>query len=380
MDAVRALSIGLVLLSHTVLFLPYGWTGQLLVSFAGTLGVEMFFSLSGFLIGRILLTLADQRLDRAALVTFFVRRWLRTLPLYFSVLLVLFLVGWPLFLADALLIHGFVPSRAWGLPPAWSLGVEEFSYLSFPLLMAGLVWARVVSRQSALLVTAGATIVAGWLLRSGYYFGGDPIGSDLEWFRSNPLLRIDACAYGVVLACVLRTRASRATWRPSQRTRHALLGCFAAVASAAALMVLVMYSLGEAHKATLGVLLAVYHVALFPALDLAALAAILGLLGARPMRMGALAAAVRFGSRTSYGLYLIHVPVFSGVASIGRGLLPNGVTSMAVALGLSALLAALAYKLIEAPALTWRDHRFPVIGAPMVASVPPPTVLLAAQR
>jgi peptidoglycan/LPS O-acetylase OafA/YrhL len=362
LDAARTLSIALVLLSHSVLFFSVGETARLLLTLAGALGVEVFFSLSGFLIGRILLGLAERDLSGGDVANFLARRWLRTLPLYYVVLLVLLLVGWPLFPADAFLAHGFVPQGYWGLPQAWSLGVEEVFYLSFPLLLWGLVRAGGAGSRRPVARTAGALLAAGWLLRLGYYFGGNPAGSDLEWFRSNPLLRIDACAYGVLLACALQARARRVGWRPSLRLRFALFFGFAAATAVAGATVLAMYSPGVGYN-SLRVLLAVYHVGLFPMLDMAALLVILALLEAWPRLTGALPAAIRFGSRTSYGVYLIHVPVFVGVAASTRDLLPAGAATFAIALVVTALLAALAHRLIEAPALAWRDRRFPAAEA-----------------
>src|SRR5277367_4232323 len=131
LDAVRTLAIALVLVSHSSLFFTYGPRLGLLVDYAGWLGVELFFSLSGFLIGRIMLTLARGKLDRTTVKNFLARRWLRTLPLYYLVLLALFALGWSLSWVDFLLLHGFVPPARWGLVTAWSLGVEEFFYLTF---------------------------------------------------------------------------------------------------------------------------------------------------------------------------------------------------------------------------------------------------------
>ncbi len=357
LDAVRTLAIALVLVSHSSLFFAYGPRLGLLVDYSGWLGVEVFFSLSGFLIGRIMLTLARGKLDRSTVATFLARRWLRTLPLYYLVLLALLSVGWSLSWVDFLLLHGFVPPDRWGLVTAWSLGVEEFFYLVFPLLMAGLVGLRVAGGRSPVVVTAGVMLAAGWLFRLGYYFAG---GTDVEFFRSNPLLRIDACAFGVLLACALQ-----GAWRPSRGVRLALFGGFMA-ASAAGFAVLgaiwdfAVWNPGNQHATALALLRAIHHIALWPLIDLASLGAILGLLGLSPDRASVFAAAIRFGSRTSYGLYLIHVPIFYIVTVHAAGWPPAA--QCALALGISLLLAGLLYRLFEAPILAWRDRRLPVGG------------------
>jgi peptidoglycan/LPS O-acetylase OafA/YrhL len=212
------------------------------------------------------------------------------------------------------------------------------------------------------LVTACVMLAAGWLFRLGYYFGGHPTGSDLEWFRGNPFLRIDACALGVLLACWVQRRGGSA-WRPGVRMRGLLFGGFIATGAAGFLMILLMGRLGKEHTSALYALRAIYHIALWPALDLGALGAIVGLIGVWPGRRGTLAAVIRFGSRTSYGLYLIHVPVFYSVTVLLDGVVPAGAATGAVALGTALLLAGLGYRLFEAPILAWRDRRLPVGAA-----------------
>src|ERR1039458_3143794 len=93
LDAVRALAILLVLAAHGS-FLVTGWLhGHGVPSYwlsapAGCCGVEIFFCLSGYLIGRVLLDLeaAPSALRLPATRTFLIRRWMRTLPLYYIAL------------------------------------------------------------------------------------------------------------------------------------------------------------------------------------------------------------------------------------------------------------------------------------------------------
>jgi peptidoglycan/LPS O-acetylase OafA/YrhL len=80
LDLMRAVSIVAVFLSHSMPlnpldnYFPFGWLG---------LGVEAFFVLSGFLIGRIILrTVLQPGISWKAVKVFWVNRWLRTLPAY----------------------------------------------------------------------------------------------------------------------------------------------------------------------------------------------------------------------------------------------------------------------------------------------------------
>ena len=80
LDGVRGLAIALVVASHVTTWPPatQGW-----------IGVDLFFVLSGFLITGIL---ADSRNVIGRARAFYVRRALRILPLYYGVLVTLFVV------------------------------------------------------------------------------------------------------------------------------------------------------------------------------------------------------------------------------------------------------------------------------------------------
>src|SRR5436190_12704567 len=142
LDPRRAAAILMVICAHGFVVL-YSHFGDVLGFFGhgGFCGVELFFVLSGFLIGQILIrTGAD--LSRAGNVAFFyVRRWFRTLPLFFLFLIVN-IISERLFRAHAVnfreaLTHGFF-LRNWSgfhmtfFPESWSLAIEEWFYLLFP--------------------------------------------------------------------------------------------------------------------------------------------------------------------------------------------------------------------------------------------------------
>jgi peptidoglycan/LPS O-acetylase OafA/YrhL len=59
--------------------LPW-WCGFL--GHSGFYGVELFFALSGFLIGNLLIRTGSALAQPDRLVTFYIRRWFRTLPLF----------------------------------------------------------------------------------------------------------------------------------------------------------------------------------------------------------------------------------------------------------------------------------------------------------
>lgn len=121
---------------------------RFLASF-GWAGVDLFFVMSGFLIGGIVL---DRRDAPNFLSVFYIRRALRILPLYY-LLLILGAVGAffgvklgaaKYFIAQFLFLQNFALAFTqktsnlgpeW-LSPTWSLAVEEHFYLGLPLLIA----------------------------------------------------------------------------------------------------------------------------------------------------------------------------------------------------------------------------------------------------
>src|ERR1700739_4608391 len=86
LDAVRGIAILLVLIHNTASFPSLHLSA---VSSYGWMGVDLFFVLSGFLITGILL---DAKQSDAHFRNFFARRCLRIWPLYYSLLILMFLI------------------------------------------------------------------------------------------------------------------------------------------------------------------------------------------------------------------------------------------------------------------------------------------------
>jgi len=147
LDGLRALSIGLVLLSHLIgtsgFFVPQA-VGRFFS--LGELGVRVFFVISGFLITSLLLEEMESE-GKISLIRFYFRRTMRILPPYFTLIVVVMLleaVGL-ISLAPKDKLHAltytsnYYPERSWYLGHTWSLAVEEQFYLLWPalLLLAG---------------------------------------------------------------------------------------------------------------------------------------------------------------------------------------------------------------------------------------------------
>lgn len=143
LDLMRAIAILMVLFGHCVWIIPErdNLFHQLLVLF-GFFGVEIFFVLSGFLIGKILYQLYLKE-DFSILTVFYFlkRRWFRTLPNYFLILLVNLAIAaivgyatlswWKYFFFLQNLNTTMLPF----FPESWSLSVEEFAYVTLPFFL-----------------------------------------------------------------------------------------------------------------------------------------------------------------------------------------------------------------------------------------------------
>src|SRR5580692_8626360 len=140
LDGLRAVSILLVLTSHSILG-THSFAFRLLFLHAD-LGVRVFFIISGFLITTLLL---NERAESGgiSLRLFYIRRTLRILPafyLFVGTVAILNALGviavppgnWVYVLTYTL---NFDPHPPWVLGHLWSLSVEEQFYLLWPLVM-----------------------------------------------------------------------------------------------------------------------------------------------------------------------------------------------------------------------------------------------------
>src|SRR5258707_5204763 len=139
LDLLRALAIVVVVICHAA---PFGFKLPCRADRFGWIGVDLFFVLSGYLIGgQLLAPLArDQRIN---LGRFFTRRALRIMPAYFAVLAVYFLLpSWReysemsqpfwkfLVVVPNIALHGGT-----AFSHAWSLAVEDQFYLALPFIL-----------------------------------------------------------------------------------------------------------------------------------------------------------------------------------------------------------------------------------------------------
>lgn len=201
LDLVRFVAVGMVVTVHGIqelfhIAIPYFWIVPLV-------GVELFFSLSGFLIGRILLEMLEkENFAFSDIKKFWIRRWLRILPLY-VILYFIYLVAYNSFLYPVKFDWNYIFFlQNLKVPPAffietWSLSIEEWFYLFVPLLilcfyfMLRLLAAPKIADLAFLL---SSFVLIGIMLLIRYHFY-----TDAENYYGL-LYRIDAIAFGLIAA------------------------------------------------------------------------------------------------------------------------------------------------------------------------------------
>jgi peptidoglycan/LPS O-acetylase OafA/YrhL len=207
LDILRAVAISDVVVAHGSTMLPTRL--QEMATYLSIDGVSVFFVLSGFLIGNILIALFErQPASIALLIHFWMRRWLRTLPAYCAVLLMLcalnesFTPGFSLastrrYFVFAQNLSSPHPSF---FPEAWSLSVEEWFYLLVPtLLFLQVRFARMTPRIA--IITTALIIIGAVTAFRGYRHSLVDVHSLYEWdllFRKQVVTRLDSLMFGVI--------------------------------------------------------------------------------------------------------------------------------------------------------------------------------------
>ena len=211
LDLLRALAIIVVVIYHAALF-GFKLPGR--VDRFGWIGVDLFFVLSGYLIGgQLLAPLArDQRMN---LGRFFARRALRIMPAYFVVLAIYFLLPswreysemsqplWKFLLSiQNIALHGGT-----AFSHAWSLAVEDQFYLALPFLLLFLYRRpRTAIIIPCLLVVGGIALRTFLAAQNPSVDGGVSFRGFQAWIYYPTWTRLDPLVFGVALAAIEKFR------------------------------------------------------------------------------------------------------------------------------------------------------------------------------
>ena len=211
LDVIRAIAILLVLFSHIYYLIDS--TNPLVISLSGLsgfAGVELFFVLSGYLIGTILLRqyITDD-FSLQSIFVFLKRRWFRTLPNYYLILFVnlgiAFFLGYPsqYWYKYFYFFQNFKTYSIGFFSESWSLSVEEWTYILLPCsLLFALKFGNKLSKKWTFLSAIFLLIILAHILR---YFNmkNNHINTMEIWntnLKSIVIYRFDTILYGVLLA------------------------------------------------------------------------------------------------------------------------------------------------------------------------------------
>ena len=214
LDLLRAVAILLVVFhhGHAVFLVPFIPLPD---------GVDLFFVLSGYLIGGILIKgiARSEGFTVAALRVFWLRRWFRTLPAYAFVLLLntgLFFIELTrhqsikasikqMVWVDKLWTYCFFIQNLFTnltfnfFPESWSLSVEEWFYLLLPLLLMLFLRLKLPIQQTILWAVLIIIIVP-----TGLRYVNAYNSVQMGWMMTRMVvfMRLDAIGFGVLMAYI----------------------------------------------------------------------------------------------------------------------------------------------------------------------------------
>ncbi|MBU8977356.1 acyltransferase [Lysobacter sp. MMG2] len=351
LDLLRAIAVVWVMLFHSFLVGGLGPDFKWLERY-GWMGVDIFFVLSGFLIGRqVLAPLA--RGEALSFGDFYARRAWRILPAFAAVLAIYLafpawreapgMAPWWQFATFTFnLLVDYGTQQAFS--HAWSLCVEEHFYLVFPAL----AWA--LSRRPSMAKFVGVcvlVVVAGIAWRAGVWLHNDALDRPGPWFVEDlyypTWCRLDGLLMGVVLATI-------AVYRPATWERMTARGNSFAVIGL--LGMALAFWLFRERTGLLGNSIG------WPVLSAAIACLVVAGAGTRSWIGRWSLPGVAWIAGISYSLYLSHKLVFHAVDTAwgevlaGRGLLTFAVYALTTLAGGAALHYA-----VERPFLKLREHR-----------------------
>jgi peptidoglycan/LPS O-acetylase OafA/YrhL len=355
LDLLRAVAIVLVLMSHYAGFVAhapvFGAIGKV-----GWAGVDLFFVLSGYLIGNQLLA-PVARGEALDLKAFFVRRLLRTLPNYYAVLAVYLLFpAAPFSGSSASPLWQFLTftqniGLAYGqtFSHSWSLCIEEQFYVVLPLAVLAL--ARTRSVRLGWCVLAGA-IALGMTMRGLAWVrdGHDFMAAEVYYATFG---RFDELLPGVAIA-MLKNFHPVQFGRILRHANALLVAGFAAVAAVLTCMNLDLPNLFVTTAFGFSLVAMSFALLVCAALSPQCLLNRVRVPGAASLALW------------SYAVYLVHKPVFMMLNGPVKasGIAPDTPWLVLAVMGLGVLGGWLLFRCVETPFMRLRAslYRPPVLA------------------
>ncbi|WP_372873008.1 acyltransferase family protein [Shewanella sp.] len=368
LDTLRAVAIIIVLIYHYKVVVSreniFGFMSQL-----GWTGVDLFFVLSGYLIGNQVFS-AIAKGQNFSLKLFYIRRFLRTLPNYYFVLALYFLFP--------VALSGTATAPLWSFlsftqnldmrggetfTHSWSLCIEEQFYLLFPLLALVIAYFK-RSAMLGWLAVVGGMALAIFLRGVNWYEHGEaamPAQAFMEHIYYSSFTRFDELLPGIAIALVknFHPNAFNAILR-----RGNLLLLTGLVSVALMFYVFQNYAYVDGYGRP-------FYVVTFGYSFLAMSFGILVLAALSPNSVlyrvripGAASVAL-----WSYAIYLIHKPIFQVLkAPLTEYDIDLNGLGVVIIMSVSLLCGWLLYACVETPFMTLRDRFYPSNSNPAVTS------------
>jgi peptidoglycan/LPS O-acetylase OafA/YrhL len=358
LDLMRTLAIAGVLLAHGTDAYLKGHIPIIFTAFTGWLGfigVEMFFALSGFLVGGIAIKSLEKFTTFKSVRHFWIMRWYRTLPNYYFYLIIHAILASSILNSFSILANNklyivFLQSLAWAhpgfFPEAWSLAIEEWFYIILPLGIWALSFLK-INKKSAFIYTTALILITPIGLRLWLWNFYPDLPMEIE--RKSVVMRIDAIMYGVMVAYISLKRNDlfeKIKWPALAISGLLLITIFGYQFSGRA---------GDIdHNPTFK----------FTALLLAPLAsacAIPFLAGIKFKQSGIPKITLEFIAKISYSLYLCNLLAIEFVKShftTANTSVSQSIFLFSIFILSCTLMAFTSYTLIEKPFLKWRDKKY----------------------
>lgn len=207
LDLLRMFAILLVVIDHSGSMIPPTIFHYIHLFYFD--GVCIFFVLSGFLIGGIIINSVEKRgFNRSELFTFWIRRWFRTLPNYYLFLFIIAILnkilikGFPFKIILSYLFFSqnlFTDMKVSFFGESWSLSVEEWFYITIPLLLFVAVNFLSIKFKKSVIILSILILLFSTFLRYYMYLGHFP---KIQDYTRVVTMRMDNLMYGVIGAYI----------------------------------------------------------------------------------------------------------------------------------------------------------------------------------
>jgi len=201
LDAVRAAAIIFVVFGHSILYFSEGPLKEY-SHYICLDGVTIFFVLSGFLISGIIYKDSNNCLYQFNLKKFWLRRMLRTFPVYYFVLIIILTLSdyeKSFYWKYIFFIQNFFNTHPPFFGEAWSLSVEEWFYILFPITLI-IIRCNTLSLFNIVLICIIFFFVLSFIFRYHTYQNLEDIDI-IKWdlyFRKRVECRFDSLMVGVL--------------------------------------------------------------------------------------------------------------------------------------------------------------------------------------